>query len=140
MDHPKHLARISPDWIGNTALIDPISCPSSGLVNAEPGNRCEGTGTANTVATPFVIGGMEHVLIVEMPGRCTRPGRFNPGSAARCGEAGCRTDLDGFRLISLSPARSADGAWRPVDSVGVVEVTVRPYDRRDAAGVAGVGG
>ena len=84
------------------------------------------------------FGGMEHVLIVEMPGRSTRPGRFKPGSAARSVEAACRTDLDGFRLISLSSARSADRAWRPADSVRVVEVTIRTYERRDAAGVADV--
>ena len=50
----------------------------------------------------------------------------------------CPTDLDGFRLISLSPARSADRAWRPVDSVRVAEVIIRTYERRDAVGVADV--
>src|ERR1700733_15399055 len=80
--------------------------------------------------------GREHVLIVEMPGRYTRPGRFKPGSAARSGEAACPTDLDGFRLISLSPARSADRAWRPVDSVRVAEGIIRTYERRDAVGMA----
>jgi putative acetyltransferase len=78
---------------------------------------------------------MEHVLIVEMPGRSMRgqsPGALLAPVKLRA------TDLDGFRVISLSPARSADRAWRPADSVRVVEVTIRTYERRDAVGVADV--
>src|ERR1700758_289862 len=59
--------------------------------------------------------------------------------------AGCATSRPARRRPAPStrqfPSRacpSADRAWRPPDSVRVVEVTIRTYERRGAAGVADV--
>ena len=62
----------------------------------------------------------------------------SPGALLAPAKLRAASGLDGFRLVSLSPARSAGRAWRPADSVRVVEVTIRTYERRDAAGVADV--